>query len=1194
MVLQNHHTAVRTSSFDLPIRRARKSGTWKPPWWVSAITTAVLSGFFVSANATTTPDETDKVQRSNADEYDQPLYIGVTESSDTSPAYLYDIAVRVDGLHVRPIMSTVLIDSERTVMRGKTARFSTYTNYPAFVQHGEIRIFADGVPSDARPLAVIQTGEDGTASWRSEDTDPADLYFVFRLYDEQGRFDESQPRELTLTEKPFESTAQSEEYLAFVRDDQARIRNIQMPDAVTITVTGVANPETDRVHVSGQLISVGENGRFAAEQIISRQSQRVHIKVDKGDATTVVLDSSFDIEVPGSEWFFVGQGDLTFITSSDSGPSVDVSGDDLSDGDLVSSRAAYYLSGKFGDGWKLTSSLDTGEARFRDLFSNIDQKDPRQLLRRLDSNEFYPTYGDDSVLIQDAPTQTGFYGRLERNDDRIIIGNYIANFNQTDLAQLDRGLFGALLDHRSLEHTSFGERKLQLTGFASDPGTLPARDEFRGTGGSLYFLNRQDITIGSERLRIEVRDRDSGLVLSSAELRPQEDYDIDYFQGRITLANPLASFVSDDAIVRQGSSVGNVPVLVVRYEFTPIAGDLDGYTLGARGSGWIGEHIRLGVTAQRETTETADQTLSGVDALLRYDAGTYAKAEFVRTEGPGFGQSNSVDGGLNFVDIETPALIGQSAYAYRFEFAVDFAEVTKNNGPDGQVGGYFENFDGGFSSNGQLRFSDTERWGVSTDIPISENTRVSAKYDELSTEANGDNAAMVGELTHKFNPSFSVSLAFRQDERTPGVLFNSVEDGTRSDAALQVDYKPTASNWSLYGFGQLTMDHDTNRQENNRSGVGARVQLSDKYSFAGEISGGNGGLGASTELNRRSGEGSESYIGYALLADRNDIGLEAQNLFSQSNRGTLTVGARQRLSSALSVFGENRIGHGGSAPSAARSFGLDFHPTEHWSFSGSFENGRVDDATTGVFRRRAATIGAGYNRNGLKLSSQAEARFEDGSGRDQKVWLFRNNISAELNPDLRILGRLSFAIADNEGENVRAADFREGVVGFAYRPVDNDRLNVLGRYNYFRDLGPVGQITQGGEINSPRQESQILSFDVIYDLTHWLTVGGKYGYRQGRVSLGRESNEFVSSDTHLGILRGDIHIVERWDILIEGRLLSNDLAGNKRSGVLTGIYRHITGNAKIGFGYSFTDISDDLRDQSFTSDGFFINLLGKY
>ena len=45
--------------------------------------------------------------------------------------------------------------------------------------------------------------------------------------------------------------------------------------------------------------------------------------------------------------------------------------------------------------------------------------------------------------------------------------------------------------------------------------------------------------MGSERVRIEVRDKDSGLV-SVVRLQPELDYDIDYLQGRVLLTEPIS------------------------------------------------------------------------------------------------------------------------------------------------------------------------------------------------------------------------------------------------------------------------------------------------------------------------------------------------------------------------------------------------------------------------------------------------------------------------------------------------------------------------------------------------------------------------------------------------------------------------------------------------------------------------------
>lgn len=1157
----------------------------------SVSTEAIAKVVPVATNTSTANISTASAVQAGVSEQKQGAFVISNVAAGQQQEDAYDIKIIHDELTADPILTVGLIDSVRTAVRNQTIEFLGYSNYPSWISRAEIRIFEADKAADSKPLTIISANGDNYASWIPTDQ-PEALYYVYRVYDEQGNFDETQGEELTLVNEQLPGAEENVSREQFGEIDEANIRNIIQRKSSTISVTGRAQPDTDEVRIAGQLVPVDDDGRFVSRQIISEDLRQIKVNIVRDN--NVVLSSKRNVPLSKDKWFFVGQGDLTFISSNGQGPAVEVTGDRLADGDFLTSRAAFYLKGEFGDDWKITSSLDTGEQLLEDLFNNIDRKDPRQLLRRLDNDEFYPVYGDDSTLIEDAPTQAGFYARIEKDDSSILVGNFVTQINQAELAQLERGLFGAIIDYQSEGVTSFGEKKLQLTSFASDPGTIPARDEFRGTGGSLYFLQRQDISIGSERLRIEIRDRETGLVLETVELNPQEDYDIDYFQGRVTLNRPLASLAPDGSTVRLGSSSGNIPVLVARYEFSPNFGDLDGYTVGGRGSAWIGDKVRLGVTSQSETTEGADQTLLGADILLRHDAGTYIKAEIARTEGPGFGQANSVDGGLNFINIASPGSLNVSAEAYRTEAAVDFSEITGGKSNLGSVSGYFEHFDAGFSSISQLTTSDTNRWGAKADLNVTASTNLKLGYDEISTENIGSRRAGTVDIAQKFGSEISAVLGVRYDRRTPGILQGRPENGDRTDAALQLNFNPAGSDFNLYSFGQLTLDSDEGREENNRVGAGLKAQLTKRISVAGELSGGDGGLGADVQVNRNLGEGSEAYLGYALLADRTDTGLEAQNIFTNSNRGTLTAGARKRFNTSLSVYGENRVGIGGPAPSLTRSFGLNFDPNAEWSFSASFENGRIDDQVTGLFRRTAATVGVGYSTENVRIGSSIEGRFEEGAGRDQNIWLVRNNASAQLSDSFRLLGRLNFAIADNNASNVRAADFVEGSFGFAYRPTDNDRWNILARYNYFQDLGPIGQITQGGTTASPKQRSQILSVDVNYDIFKSLTLGAKYGYREGSVSLGRDSDTFVSSDTHLGIIRADFHVIKSWDLLLEGRVLTNDLAQDTRYGALAAIYRHIGKNAKIGVGYSFSDFSDDLTDQSFTSDGLFFNILGKF
>src|SRR2546422_7740114 len=168
-------------------------------------------------------------------------------------------------------------------------------------------------------------------------------------------------------------------------------------------------------------------------------------------------------------------------------------------------------------------------------------------------------------------------------------GNFKIGYLGNEMAQVDRGLYGANAHYASQATTSFGERKAGVDGFAAEPGTVASFEELRGTGGSLYFLHHQDILTGSERVRIEIRDKDSHIVTGSVDLRAGIDYDIDYLQGRLLLSEPLSSTAADTLLVRTSGLSGDEAFLVARYEYTPGFGDLNALSAGGQGHYWFGD-----------------------------------------------------------------------------------------------------------------------------------------------------------------------------------------------------------------------------------------------------------------------------------------------------------------------------------------------------------------------------------------------------------------------------------------------------------------------------------------------------------------------------------------------------------------------------------------------------------------------------
>src|SRR5207244_4281339 len=178
----------------------------------------------------------------------------------------------------------------------------------------------------------------------------------------------------------------------------------------------------------------------------------------------------------------------------------------------------------------------------------------------------------------------------------------------------------------------FGERRITVDGFAAEPGTLSSYEEFRGTGGSLYFLRHQDILTGSERVRIEMRDKDSRIVTGVVNLRPSVDYDIDYLQGRLLLSEPLSSTADDNLLVRSSGLSGNEAYLVARYEYTPGFDKLDEVAVGGQGDYWFNDHVRLGLTADSNGGESASN-LGAADLTLRKSTTSWVKVQTGRSNG---------------------------------------------------------------------------------------------------------------------------------------------------------------------------------------------------------------------------------------------------------------------------------------------------------------------------------------------------------------------------------------------------------------------------------------------------------------------------------------------------------------------------------------------------------------------------------
>lgn len=1100
-------------------------------------------------------------------------------------------------------------DIPETEFAENLVRFRLYTNYHSFIKRAEVRIFNEASSVHDKPLAVIPMNGEGMAEWRanfpSVSTPVRELKYLARVYDANGNFDETTTQPLWVIDQIDPSVAKADpgkELLAGYGGSRIAQRNIPLSGG-TVQAYGSEIPAEHRVWLAGYPGPVDGKGRFIVEEILPKGMHTVEVAVlDKSGNGELFLR---DLALPKNDWFMVGIADLTLSANKTDGPAnllapentdnnTTFNKSQFSNGFDAEGRIAFYTKGQFGNGWGLTASADTGEGPLDEIFSNFLEKSPTALFRRILPEYHFPTFGDDSTVVEDAPTSGKFYAKLTKDQSYGLWGNFRVGYTDNDLAHVDRGLYGGNLHYQPLGVTSFGEKRFMVDGFAAEPGTVAGRDEFRGTGGSLYFLRRQDILQGSERVRIEVRDKDSGIVLSVKNLTPVQDYNVDYLQGRLLLTQPLESTAPDNLLVHSDSTGGNPVFLVVRYEFTPGVQELDAMTFGGRAHYWIGDYVKVGVTGSRGDDQGNDNSLVGADVTIRKSANTWVKAETGHSKGSDLFTSNSLDGGFNYSTVQTPADSSTvSASAYRVDASVGFEDFYKSW--RGRVTFYDQFLGAGYSAPGQVAAQDTTLIGGTADVPVTDRLGLHVKADKRTVDQGLETVTAEVDANYQMDDHWTFSLGGRYDDREDHspVVPPTQEQGERTDVVGKVAYDSKAR-WNAYVFGQESVQTTGNRENNGRAGAGGAYRVTDRFKVNGEVSDGNLGLAGRLGTEYLYSDRTTIYLNYALENERTDNGVQA-------NKGTVTSGFRSRYSDSVSAYGEERYTHGDVPTGLMHSYGVDLAPADHLNLGAKTEFGTLLDNLTGAkIERTAVAVNAGYGFEKLKIASALEFRVDDSENLQpgtntvesttRTTWLLKNSLKYQLSPDWRLIGKFDYSHS-SQGDSTDGS-YTEAVIGYAYRPVKNDRLNVLFKYTYFYNVPAAQQIIGTSTTAGIRQRSHIVSVDAMYDLTSWWTVGGKYAYRLGQVSMDPVNPEYFDSRAHLFVGRVDLHFLDNWDALVEGRVLDLPDAHDRRSGVLLGVYRRLGNHFKVGGGYNFSDFSDDLTDLSYRHQGVFINMVG--
>ena len=1113
-----------------------------------------------------------------------------------------------DALAHRPqldvlALNDVAIDEFGNMQR--PVKFAAYNNYALWISEYRLEIYRAWDTDLIRPLASLATTRlDHELAFELMDetltVKPGEgLAYVLKAVDDRGREDVTRPRLLGTVD------ARRPEQLREAGSiwGQSNLAKQSIPvRGSRIRVHGEGFQPREVLRVEGEEVPVDGNGRFAAELHVPTGSHEIVVSgVEDGRTWSETLTA----EVDENYAFVVGLANVTIGQTRVSDSFEELSaGDDFDESVGVDGRLAFYLKAKVKGKYIITAQLDTTEDELDNLGDNLKRKDPRRVFRQLDPDKYYPVYGDDATTFSDVYSQGPFFLRVDWNRNEVLLGNFTSGLTNTEYMQYNRSLYGAKLTYMSEDETRFGDAKRSLTAFASEAQSAAAHASFRATGGSLYYLRHTDIVVGSEKVWVEVRHRDTGQVMERQAFVEGRDYEVDALQGRIILSKPLSQVMTmrPASIIRTRPLEGDDVFVLVDYEYVPDAFEAEEMVYGARGKAWIGDHFAVGASKIVDGQHGGDFDLQGVDVTVRAGKGTYLSIEAAQSDSlqarAGF---DSVDGGLSF-QARSDGLSGAATSGDAFAVAgrVNLAEYSETL--TGDLRAWWKEREAGFSAGRLDHGFETVEKGMDAVVQAGEKIGVQASYAER--EEGPLATSKVGRIqTDVRTGRLTVGGELRHEEISRRGLYGvEIPEGKALLAGVRVGYDLDADR-TVYGSVQTGLDESGGYVENDMVAVGIDTQITETTSVTLEGSDGDRGSalsggfeynpagrfgvklktgigsGALTQFsgNYELAEGHELYGSYAMDPDR-----------TFGERNLLTLGQRRDMGNRFGIFTESQFGDDDRYAGVSHTFGLDYKTTHDWILSGLVTISD-DETTPTTLERQAFSFGASTQRPSNRFTGRLEYRADEGPAIQVDQYIASSSYTHVVNEDQRWLGRLNISHTNDRLFDLHAARFVEFDIGHAYRPVDNDRWNTLFKYGYFQDLVSAGQ-----EPIRPDQRAHVLSAEALYRVNSDWELGSKLAIKEGRMRAFRDKGDWYESSLVMAVVRARRHVAGEWDALAEYRMLRDRRGGNGRHGALLGVSRDVGENFEVGVGYNFTDFSDDIRDARYDHQGWFIDLIGKF
>lgn len=1106
----------------------------------------------------------------------------------------------IDSLSVIPklnveVDANPILDPYSKLKSGELS-FKVTTNYSDYINKYELLIYDMEDNKNTHPISVIKGDSlknEDTIIWDGTSNVKLDvnkqLKYLLKVYDKSGSYDETSVGYITFRSDELDIKSLDLERKS---SEMAKVELLKQNIPVKygkVTFIGKNLEDISEININDDKYTISKDSpNLSIDKLLPPGKHKISLTAKLREEGKEI-SKKLEVIIPETTYLGVGVADLVIGKYKSSGNELNKV--DEYDGNIFKKgRLAYYGTGVYKRDTRYTLQIDTEDQELDSLFNGIFRKQKDDIYNRLNEDDYYQIYGDDSILsVSNNHLQQGkVYAELDYKKSRALWGTYSTNISDTELSIINRSLYGGLIELKSNGITKFGESKYSTTLYGAQAETGHGRNEFLGTGGSLYLLKNGNIIKDSEVLKVEIKNKTTGLVESTISLQEGIDYEIDDYQGRITLVKPLSQFANDNigSIIKDDLSDNSEYYLIAEYDYEYSALESSkNMSYGGRLKTWLGNNIGIGVTYSNEQRdESSDYRLFGGDLTLKYSEVTYLKAEVSKTESTQIENNYiSYNGGLEFSNIRNTLTKSKEGKAYSVIGNINLSDFNSKLfiKYGNEIQGWYKTKESGFSMGALDEGREETQYGLQLSLKPTSNLNLVSRYSEDNSESEDgtnktDLRTVMTQLEYFVGEKFTLTGALSDVKEV--TIDNSTKtnrEATLLAGKLNYKYDDDLSIWGVF----QTILRENNYRYNQIYTAGASKEFfKDKLKLKAEYSitdNKDDNFTARAEL-RPFGMYS-IYTGYSLMNDNS----------GKTNK--IVFGQNYQVTKDLGVYTEHQILKNPDERSDISAYGLSYKLKDDYTLGTAYQEGIVNKDSGDDYNRRAISISSNYSKNNFKLTNKFEYRLDKGNSKMEETYVTTNALSIKLTDSLRGLANYDYSISKDKETRKVIEKHSEANIGVAFRPVTNNRVAILSRYRNILEEDNTDRE------NIIEEKKNILETEINYKLSRKWSLGGRIAYKNGKEYYVTEMGDKISVNSEIALygIRLEYDVMKTWSGLLEYRWLKDISTGNLSKGTLLGVYRRLGDNLKLGVGYNFSKISDDIAEDDFNTKGWFINITGK-